>query len=157
MERIGIHCQTYGHWKDILVCAMSCPHNQRCKQFSAWREDNEEVLWKRVLSYLRAHPEHPYRLDFHPIPSTLWEDHMKRYACLFGETIQIKTEEEITEHLLSGGEMFEQIIELGREMEIQIKLVPSSGPKPAKETDDNGISAKPKKKKLSDKSAEAAA
>ncbi|MCB9637667.1 MAG: hypothetical protein H6728_17590 [Myxococcales bacterium] len=79
---------------------------------------------------------------------------MKRYACIVEDQIQIKTEEEITEHLLGGGEMFEQIIELGREMEIQIKLVPSSN-KSKSSDDDNGISAKPKKKKSA--SAEAAA
>ena len=80
---------------------------------------------------------------------------MKRYACIAKEQIQLLTEEEITAHLLRGGEMFESIIELGREMEIQIKLIPSRNANPTPSLsapafeEDNGL-AKGRKKKSSE-------
>lgn len=53
---------------------------------------------------------------------------MKRFVCVREEQILLLGEEEIMEHLLQG-HIFDEIFELGREMELQIRLVPSKGKK----------------------------
>ena len=49
---------------------------------------------------------------------------MKRFVCIREDEIALLTEEEITQKLLEGT-MFDDIFELGRGMELQIRLVPS--------------------------------
>lgn len=141
-----LHCNTYGHWKDILICSMSCPYTQRCKQFRGWREEegNEEILWKRILGYLRAHPNNAYELLLTPMASKQREKALKRYACVNEDQILLLTEEEITQHLLEGI-MFEEIIELGRTMEVQIRLVPAGKTKKSKSKTPSAKEAKPDK------------
>ncbi len=53
---------------------------------------------------------------------------MKRYVCVREEQILLLSNEEITQHLLKG-QMFDEIFEVGREMELQIRLVPSKSAK----------------------------
>ena len=123
-----IDCQIYGHWKDLLICAMSCPHTHRCKQFKEWYSDESrrQRLWQHVLTYIQAHPKHSYELIFTPTTYSRKEEKskMKQYVCIREEQILVLTEEEIKEHLFDGV-MFEDIYELGKGMEIQIRLVPS--------------------------------
>lgn len=110
-------------WQDILVCEMRCDLVHRCKQFPPWRKENEAFLWQKILAQLQKFPTALYYL--HIFPKAQKEAQVKQYACLREGRIVLLTEEEIKQHLLRG-EMFEQIFEIGREMEIQIKLVPSS-------------------------------
>lgn len=49
---------------------------------------------------------------------------MKRFVCIREDEIALLTEEEITKKLLEGT-MFDEIFELGRGMELQIRLVPA--------------------------------
>ncbi len=68
---------------------------------------------------------------------------MKKYACITKEgKIEILTEEQILQFLLQGV-LFEEIYELGKKMEIQIKLVPAK-----KNSSDSPkeIQSEPKKK-----------
>lgn len=58
---------------------------------------------------------------------------MKRYVCIREEQVLLLFEEEITQHLLKG-QMFDEIFELGREMELQIRLVPSKSKKKTNKT-----------------------
>ena len=60
---------------------------------------------------------------------------MKQYVCIREEQILVLTEEEIRDHLFKGV-MFEDIYELGRGMELQIRLVPAK--KTNVNKDDNG-------------------
>lgn len=91
---------------------------------------------------------------------------MKQFACIIDEKVTVLNEEEVTEHILQG-ERFEHIFELGREMEIQIRLVPTKktaakkakplaeneekaeadGTDEAEEAETNGVSATTKAKK----------
>ena len=124
-----IDCQTYGHWKDLLICSMSCPYTFRCKQFKKWKEDeeNQAALWERVMNYITKHPHHPYELILTPIgkPQRNTKDNaMKRFVCIQEDDIRLLNEEEITQQLLQGT-MFDEIFELGRPMELQIRLVPA--------------------------------
>jgi hypothetical protein len=107
---------------------MSCPYTHRCKQFEEWRRDevNRQNLWQRVFQYIRTHPNHPYELILTPINEKQVEElsQMKRFVCVREDQTMLLTEEEITQHLLNG-QMFEEIYELGRQMELQIRLVPA--------------------------------
>lgn len=127
-----INCHTYGHWKSLLICAMSCPYTDRCKQYKAWRQEpgNQEALWQEVLKYIRMHPSHGYEAILTPHMSHNLKEspHMKRFVCVREDQMMLLTEEEIMEHLLQG-QIFDEIFELGREMELQIRLVPSKGKK----------------------------
>jgi len=133
-----IDCQTYGHWKDLLICAMSCPYTHRCKQFKRWKEDedNQEALWARVMNYITKHPHHPYELILTPSSTkqrrNTEDNAMKRFVCIQEDDISLLTEEEITQQLLQGT-MFDEIFELGRAMELQIRLVPSKKAKAKKD------------------------
>jgi hypothetical protein len=122
-----IDCQTYGHWKDLLICAMSCPYTFRCKQFAKWKEDEDNLiaLNERVMAYVTKYPHHPYELVFIPIKQKKTKDNvMKQFVCMRDGEIALLTEEEITQRLLEGT-MFDEIFELGRGMELQIRLVPA--------------------------------
>ena len=131
-----LHCNTFGHWKDILICSMSCPYTERCKQFQKWQEegDNKVQMWNRIMDYLRKHPNNAYELLLNPIASKKTREKVvKRYVCSRDDEIKILDEEEITQHLLDGV-MFDEIFELGREMEVQIRLVPAGKTKKTKKT-----------------------
>jgi len=134
-----IDCQIYGHWKDLLICAMSCPQTHRCKQFKEWRsnESKSKHLWQHVLAYIQEHPKHSYKLTFTPTTQSRKKEKskMKQYVCIREEQILVLTEEEIRDHLFKGV-MFEDIYELGRGMELQIRLVPAK--KTNVNKDDNG-------------------
>ncbi|TNE47927.1 MAG: hypothetical protein EP343_17775 [Deltaproteobacteria bacterium] len=49
---------------------------------------------------------------------------MKRYVCVREDEVLLLEEDEIIQHLLKGA-MFDEIFELGKAMELQIRLVPS--------------------------------
>jgi len=122
-----LHCNTFGHWKDVLICSMSCPYTQRCKQFTRWREEDEHetLLWQRIINYMQDHPHNNYELIMTPMTSNKKKENVvKQYVCIQENQSQVLTEEEITENLLQGVK-FEEIFEIGREMEVQIRLVPA--------------------------------
>lgn len=129
-----IHCHKFGHWKDTLICSMSCPHTFRCKQFAKWRKENEEALQKRIMEHVKAHPDKGYEILFIPIKTKKREVSMsiKRYACIQEDSVAVLTEEEITQQLIEG-EAYDEIFELGRKMEIQIRLVPVKKEKSSKD------------------------
>ncbi|MEW6536057.1 MAG: hypothetical protein AB1454_10610 [Candidatus Auribacterota bacterium] len=56
---------------------------------------------------------------------------MKQYICIKEGSVVILTEDEISEKTRAG-EFFQQYYELGREMELMIKLVPRKEAKPVK-------------------------
>lgn len=142
-----IHCKTYGHWKNVLVCSMSCPHTERCKQFGRWRQEHSAELFQIVLEYILSHPHHEYEILFLP-RSRQQEKKMKQYACVREGQVEILTEEDITTQTLQGT-VFEQIFELGKEMEIQIRLVNKKTT--STDTPDNGIKkGKGRRKKAED-------
>ena len=121
-----LHCDIYGQWKHTLTCAMSCPHTYRCKQFAEFRRDtdNEETLQESIRNHIKAYPNNPYHVLLIPVSTKAREKKVKRYACIREEKVVIITEAEITERVL-GGERFDDIFEVGRQMEIQIRLVPT--------------------------------
>ncbi len=130
-----LHCDTFGHWKDVLICGMSCPHTDRCKQFKKWREegDNEQFLWQRIVDYMKAHPENSYHLILNPkVTQKKKESIVKRYICIREEDVEVLTEEQIKEKLLEGIK-FDEIFEMGREMEVQIRLVPAKNKRSKRE------------------------
>ncbi len=49
---------------------------------------------------------------------------MTRYVCVREDEVLLLEEDEIIQHLLKGA-MFDEIFELGKAMELQIRLVPS--------------------------------
>lgn len=96
---------------------------------------------------------------------------MKRYVCVRNDEVLLLEETEIIQHLLKGA-MFDEIFEVGKEMELQIRLVPSKGKKKNVKTEEvneatevaveeeapasNGVSAK-RGRRSSKKMAEASA
>lgn len=124
---------------------MSCPYTFRCKQFKQWKEEdgNESALRQRVMDYITKHPHHPYELHLTPLArknnAKTKDNEMKRYVCISDNEITLLNEEEITTQLLQGT-MFDEIFELGRAMELQIRLVPAKKTKKTKsQTDDTDV------------------
>ena len=118
---MNIYCKRYNHFKDILVCKLSCPYERKCKEFQQlYLDKGREIRWF-VYKYMQKYPDKNYKIYL--VPKKGRKPTMKQYVCIREGNVQILNEEEIVERTKQG-EFFQTYFEVGREMEIQIKLAP---------------------------------
>jgi hypothetical protein len=48
---VRLYCNRYEHFKDPLVCAVTCPYRRRCGDFALFYADNREPVNVLVLDY----------------------------------------------------------------------------------------------------------
>ena len=121
-----LYCDHYGHWKNILVCALSCRRTDRCRQFALSLERRPSSIRELVYEYVRAHPYHDYSVKLVPVRrgrKKREEVTVKKFVCISQDKAEILTEDEVAARALEG-EVYDQMYEVGREMELQIRLVP---------------------------------
>jgi hypothetical protein len=78
---------------------------------------------------MQKYPDKEYKIYL--VPKRGRTPTMKQYICIKEGSVVILTEDEISEKTRAG-EFFQQYYELGREMELMIKLVPRKEAKPVK-------------------------
>src|SRR3954466_2746455 len=49
--RLKLYCNRFGHFKDALVCSVSCPYRTRCQDFALFYDDNRGAVDSLVEDY----------------------------------------------------------------------------------------------------------
>ncbi len=126
---MNIYCPLYNHFKDVVVCKFSCPRERKCKAFEEkYQTQGREIRWE-LLKYMKKYPDKNYQIYL--IPKKGRKPAMKQFICIKDDHIEILNEEQITEKT-KNGEFYKSYFEVGREMELMIKLVAKKTDTPAK-------------------------
>lgn len=54
MMRLKLYCNRYAHFKDAIVCSVSCPYRARCQDFALFYDANREGVDSLVEGYFAA-------------------------------------------------------------------------------------------------------
>jgi hypothetical protein len=49
--RLKLYCNRFGHFKDALVCSVSCPYRTRCQDFALFYDENRGAVDSLVENY----------------------------------------------------------------------------------------------------------
>src|SRR5918998_5948172 len=52
--RLKLYCNRYAHFKDAIVCSVSCPYRTRCQDFALFYDANREGVDSLVEDYFAA-------------------------------------------------------------------------------------------------------
>ena len=52
--RLKLYCNRYAHFKDAIVCSVSCPYRARCQDFALFYDANREAVDSLVEGYFAA-------------------------------------------------------------------------------------------------------
>ncbi|MDT4895129.1 MAG: hypothetical protein QOH25_206 [Acidobacteriota bacterium] len=55
LMRLKLYCNRYAHFKDAIVCSVSCPYRTRCQDFALFYDANREGVDTLVEDYFAAH------------------------------------------------------------------------------------------------------
>ena len=58
---LKLYCSRYAHFKDTLVCSVSCPYRTRCQDFALFYDAHREGVDARVADYYAARVSAPVR------------------------------------------------------------------------------------------------
>ncbi len=148
---MNIYCKFNNHHKDILVCKLICPRELYCREFQELCEKKDREIRWILYQYMQKYPDKDYHIYLLPKKEKGRIPQMKQFVCMREGQIQILSEEEIVERIKKG-EFFQTYFEVGREMELLIKLAPKGGavqntakkrtaPAPRKKVEDTGSEA----------------
>ena len=135
-----LYCNRYEHFKDPLVCAVTCPYRQRCGDFALFYAENREPVNELVLEYYaksgKSKPKPKrnlpvYSLEMQPVAlRELYKLEVKRIMpdntfVWIGED-NIAEVLELDELMLRAekGEKPKHIFKVAQEMELRFQLVP---------------------------------
>ena len=59
--RLKLYCNRFAHFKDALVCSVSCPYRTRCQDFALFYDKNRESVDRLVEDYFAARLDAPQR------------------------------------------------------------------------------------------------
>lgn len=51
---LKLYCNRFAHFKDTLVCSVTCPYRTRCQEFALFYDANREGVEARVAEYYAA-------------------------------------------------------------------------------------------------------
>jgi hypothetical protein len=51
---LKLYCNRYAHFKDTLVCSVTCPYRTRCQEFAIFYDAHREGIDERVAEYYAA-------------------------------------------------------------------------------------------------------
>ena len=66
LMRLKLYCNRYGHFKDALVCSVSCVYRTRCNDFALFYDERREETDALVADYYAARREQEGRLKKSP-------------------------------------------------------------------------------------------
>lgn len=55
--RLKLYCNRYGHFKDALVCSVSCAYRTRCRDFALFYDEHRQGVDALVAEYFEARRE----------------------------------------------------------------------------------------------------
>ena len=55
--RLKLYCNRYAHFKDALVCSVSCPYRTRCQDFALFYDENRGAVDSIVEDYFAVRNE----------------------------------------------------------------------------------------------------
>lgn len=61
LMRLKLYCNRFGHFKDALVCSVSCPYRTRCQDFALYYDANRAGVDALVEDYFAARINAPQR------------------------------------------------------------------------------------------------
>src|ERR1043165_7308806 len=53
--RLKLYCNRFAHFKDALVCSVSCPYRTRCQDFALFYDENRGAVDSLVEDYFAVH------------------------------------------------------------------------------------------------------
>jgi hypothetical protein len=53
--RLKLYCNRYAHFKDAIVCSVSCPYRTRCQDFAIFYDENRAGVDSLVEDYFAVH------------------------------------------------------------------------------------------------------
>ncbi len=60
---LKLYCNRYAHFKDPLVCSVTCPYRTRCQDFALFYDERRDEVDRLVADYFAARAEAPPRKD----------------------------------------------------------------------------------------------
>jgi hypothetical protein len=157
--RLKLYCNRYGHFKDALVCSVSCVYRTRCNDFALFYDERREETDALVADYYAARREQEGRpkspqesgrhtnLLAHALPVARPEELRKliRLEVLreMAESLYIWIDKEDRAELLETvevlrraerGQKAKHIYRVSQEMELRFQLVPRKRIEKAKRT-----------------------
>ncbi len=64
--RLKLYCNRYAHFKDAIVCSVSCPYRTRCRDFAIFYDENRAGVDALVEDYFAARNNAPRREERPP-------------------------------------------------------------------------------------------
>ena len=58
---LKLYCNRYAHFKDPLVCSVTCPYRTRCQDFALFYDERRDEVDRLVADYFTARAEAPPR------------------------------------------------------------------------------------------------
>jgi hypothetical protein len=157
--RLKLYCNRYGHFKDALVCSVSCVYRTRCNDFALFYDERREETDALVADYYAARREQEERpkspqqsgrhknMLAHVAPVARPEELRKliRLEVLreMAESLYIWIDKEDRAELLETvevlrraerGQKAKNIYRVAQEMELRFQLVPRKRIEKAKRT-----------------------
>lgn len=130
-----LYCNRYTHFKDPLVCAVTCQYRTRCADFALHYDQHREAINAQVLDYYAKHGKPARQLALYTSetpPVTLRELYIlevKRimadaYIWIDGDDqAAVLSYEELMDRAESGVKP-KHIFKVAQEMELRFQLVP---------------------------------
>ena len=156
--RLKLYCNRYGHFKDALVCSVSCVYRTRCNDFALFYDEHRADVDALVSEYYdarrepegRAETEHAARNDLNlariaPVARPEEWRKLIRLEVLreMAESLYIWIDKEDRAELLETvevlrraerGQKAKHIYRVAQEMELRYQLVPRKRIEKAKRT-----------------------
>jgi hypothetical protein len=156
--RLKLYCNRYGHFKDALVCSVSCVYRTRCDDFALFYDERRADVDALVADYYAARreregqkrsgaasPDDPARARIAPVarPEDLRKLIRLEVLREMAEALYIWVDKEDRAELLETGEVLRRaergqkakhIYRVSQEMELRYQLVPRKRIEKAKRT-----------------------
>lgn len=122
-----VYCPRHKHFKDTLVCRLSCPSARRCRVFLDYAAAHGSELEERIAEYLARRPGRFDRQFSLEVKSNMKEE-MFMVIDEEGKTVLMKREEVLRQ--AEKGVHFRHIYRISHEMELRYQLVPKPEKQP---------------------------
>lgn len=130
---LKLYCNRFVHFKDSLVCSVSCPYRARCNDFALFYDEHRDEIDKQVKEYYTKHNN--AQTEFHSVATPV---SMRELISLEVKKImadntfvwigkddhaEVLTLEEILRRAEKGTKA-KTIFKVAQEMELKFQLVP---------------------------------
>lgn len=131
-----LYCNRYMHFKDPLVCAVTCPYRKRCPDFALFYAEHDQTINEQVLAYYAKNGNPARQLKLYGLdaqPSPLRELYSLEVKRIMADNTFIWIDADDKAEVLEmddliaraeKGEKPKHIFKVAQEMELRFQLVP---------------------------------